>query len=442
MKKPESFQVIADTIERDIAQGRYAKGTRLPTHRGMAASFGVAVATVSRAYAEVRRRGLTEARAGRGTFVRAAGLPERHRDREQLDLTVSALEPYRHAAEIFDRLRRVAPADMDLLRYTPTAGLPQHRDAAAAWLRNVGLECPGDRVLLTSGAQQGIAVTLTALLPPGAGLLAESLTYPGLRSVAEQRGLRLHAVGMDGEGLIPEALAIAARSTGARVLYCIPTLQNPTSAVMSVSRREALVGVARTLDLTIVEDDVYGPLVPNLPRVASLAPERTVYLSSAAKSLAAGLRLGFVVAPEHLCPHIEHAVAAATLAPSPLLGETVRRLIVDGVAEQIVQWKRRELAARQDLVTRAFAGLELRTHPVSQNVWLHLPSPWTADRFVPRAQLEGVLVSPASAFALDVPPPEAVRFSVGPPETRAQLEGALKTLRKILRHETAARLVI
>lgn len=441
-RTPDAFRVIADTIERDIAGGRFPLGERLPTHRAMANDLGVAVATVSRAYAELRRRGLTDARARGGTFVRAAPAGGQAEASETYDLTVSSLEPFPHTAEIFQCLSRVAPRDKALLRYPPAAGMLAHRESAAQWLRGVGVQCPAERVLLTTGAQQGLAAALATLVAPGEVVLAESLTYHGVRALASVQGFRLHGVAMDDQGLEPDAVAEAARASGARVLYCIPTLQNPTSAVMSAARREALVEVARTHDLTIVEDDVYGTLVPGVPRLAALAPERTVYLASAAKGLAAALRIGFVAAPEAVLPRIEQVIGATTLGVSPLLAETVHRLIADGVAERIIAWKVRELAARQEIVAQSCAGLAIHTHPVSQNVWLELPEPWTADRFVARAQLEGVLVTGASAFAVDAPAPEAVRFSVGPPETRAHLERALRTLRELLRKEDATRPVI
>jgi len=438
----EPFEAIADAIERDIVGGRFAPGARLPTHRATAERFGVAVATVSRAYSEVQRRGLSNARVGRGTFVRGAARAGREAVAERVDLTVSSLEPLRHAAEIFQRLVCVTPRDDALLRYPPVAGLPAHREAGAAWLRGMGVDCPAERVLITSGAQQGIAATLTALVEPGGVVLAESLTYHGVRALAQTQRFRLRAVELDSEGLIPDAVAAAARESGARVLYCIPTLQNPTSTVMSAARRTALIEVARAHDLTIIEDDVYGTLVPEVPRLAALAPERTVYIASAAKALAAALRIGFVAAPEPVLPRIEHVLAATTLGAPALLAEAVHRLIADGVADRIVNWKRHELAARQEIVAHWCTGLAIHTHPVSQNVWLELPAPWTADRFVARAQVEGVLLTAASAFAIDAPAPEAVRFSVGPPETRADLERALRMLQMLLRNENIARPVI
>lgn len=437
-----TFQAIADTIERDITDGRFAPGARLPTHRAMAERFGVAVATVSRAYSEVQRRGLSKARVGDGTFVRVAASAGHEAAGKRVDLTVSAIEPLRHMAEIFQSLVCVTPRDDGLLRYPPAAGLPAHREAGAAWLRDMGVDCPAERVLITSGAQQGIAATFNALLEPGDVVLAESLTYHGARALAQAHRFRLCAVELDDEGLIPDAVAAAARKSGARVLYCIPTLQNPTSAVMSAARRTALVEVARTHDLIIIEDDVYGTLVPEVSRLAALAPERTVYIVSAAKALAAGLRIGFVAAPGPLLPRIEHVLAATTLGASALLAEAVCRLIADGVADRIINWKRRELAARQEIVVRWCTGLTKQCHPVSQNVWLELPPPWTADQFVARAQAEGVLLTAASAFAIDVPAPEAVRFSVGPPESQADLERALRLLHTLLGNESVGRPVI
>ena len=111
--------------------------------------------------------------------------------------------------------------------------------------------------------------------------------------VAERLGLRLHGLALDEEGVRPEALEEAARGGRARLVFLNPTAHNPTTATMSQGRREAIVAIARRHELILIEDDVYGQLPEDRPPpLAVLAPERTVHISSASKSVAPGLRLG------------------------------------------------------------------------------------------------------------------------------------------------------
>ncbi len=130
------------------------------------------------------------------------------------------------------------------------------------------------------------------LARPGDPILVEALTYAGVCHVAERLGLRLHGLAIDDEGLLPEALDEAARTGQARLLFVNPTVHNPTTATMSLARREAIAGIARRHDLIVIEDDVYGQLPEDRPPpIAVLAPERTIHISSASKSVAPGLRL-------------------------------------------------------------------------------------------------------------------------------------------------------
>ena len=130
---------------------------------------------------------------------------------------------------------------------------------------------------------------------------------------------------MDEHGIVPEALAAAARHSGARVLVVSPNLHNPTAILMPAERRAAIVAVARELDLLLVEDDVYGPLVADRPdALATLAPERTLYLSSLSKFLAPGLRLGFVLRAGQLGARGYRGAARAVARPCAHRGRAVR----------------------------------------------------------------------------------------------------------------------
>src|SRR3546814_2600007 len=142
------------------------------------------------------------------------------------------------------------------------------------------------------------SATLAVLAEPGEPVLAEALTYPGVLDAARLLRRPLKPVAMDEEGVIPGALDEAAAATGARTVVLVPTIQNPTATVMGAERRRAITEVARRRNLMIVEDDVYGFLLESRPPpIATFAPERTVYLTSASKCLAPGLRAGWIAAP-------------------------------------------------------------------------------------------------------------------------------------------------
>ena len=132
-------------------------------------------------------------------------------------------------------------------------------------------------------------------------------------------GLRLEGVAMDEEGLVPEALDQAVVETGARLLYCTPTLQNPTTATMSEARKQAIACVAIRHDLTIIEDDIYGILLEEpapLP-LATFAPEHTIYVTSLSKAVAPGLRIGYTAPPQHIVERVGAAVRASCWMAAP-----------------------------------------------------------------------------------------------------------------------------
>src|SRR5207253_1062549 len=152
----------------------------------------------------------------------------------------------------------------DLLRYQDFGGSPEDREAGALWLRRRSLVVDHERLLVAPGAQAALLAVLTTLAVSGSVICCEELTYPGLRALAGQLGIRLVGLPMDGEGIDAVAFAAACAQYAPKALYCNPTLLNPTTIVMSQARRQALVEVARHYGVPIIEDDAYG----FLPRVA------------------------------------------------------------------------------------------------------------------------------------------------------------------------------
>jgi DNA-binding transcriptional MocR family regulator len=427
------YRAIADAIDEDVQKGALRAGARLPPHRDLADHLGVTVTTVTRAYTEAARRGLTTGHVGRGTFIRGSEPEERATESAPFDLSINVLMPDKEVANLQPRLfqRRVLPW-MQILGYVPTKGHLRHRQAMAAWLARLGFPANPEHLVLTAGAQHGLAATFAALFRPGDTLLTEDLTYGGARVLAQQHRLKLRGVAMDADGLRPDALEQACRTSRARALYCMPRMQNPTSAVMGERRRRQIAAVAEKYGLTVIEDDVYGFLSPERAPLATALPGRTVFVTSLSKSLFPGMRLGCVVAPPDRLEKIVAVVWSTMIMASPIGADLLSGWIEDGTAGRIADWKRHEVTARQQMARRLLEGTRLQTHACSPHVWLHLPSRWTSESFVSQARARGVIVNAASQFATTDDPPRAVRVCLGPPRTRGGLEQALGLVLQVL----------
>ena len=437
------YRAIADALDEQVQQGRLRAGTRLPPHRELADHLGVTVTTITRAYAEAARRGLISAHVGRGTFIRGHE-PEDAPSAGPIDLSINVLMPDKEVAVLESRLfqRRVLPWTQ-LLGYGRAQGHLRHRQAMASWLAQGGLDANPDHLVLTAGAQHAMSVALSALTRPGETILAEELTYSGIRLLAQQTHLKVRGVSMDTEGLRPDALDAACRTTRARVLYCMPRLQNPTSAVMSEKRRRQIAALAERHRLTVIEDDTYGFHSPERAPLASLIPERVVFITSLSKSLFPGMRLGCAHATPAVVEKLTTAVSASMIMTSPIGADLLCGWLEDGTAARIVEWKRHEVAARQAMAKRLLDGERIQTHPNSPHMWLHLPQRWTSEAFVAQARARGVIVNPSSQFATSDSHARGVRLALGTPRTRAGLEDALTRLAAALADRApAARIVV
>jgi DNA-binding transcriptional MocR family regulator len=429
------YLAVAGAIAADVQAGRLKAGDRLPPHRELADQLGVTVTTVTRGYAEAERRGLVRGEVGRGTYVCPPAfvtLPATAN--AYVDLGTNALLPHVHARELAEGLSRlIAQGSPEyLFNYQPHGGRLEHRDIAARWLRRHDVPAEAATTVITSGAQHAMLVALGTLTAPGEVVLCESVTYTGMRSLANHLHVSLQPVAMDHEGLLPDALEDAAHESGGRVLYCMPNGQNPTGRVMSRKRRHEVANVAARLNLIVVEDDAYGFLFAGRRPLCTLVPERTFYLTSMSKSLAPGLRVGFLRTPVGWTDRVTGAIFATTVMITPLDAAAACAWIADGTAERVIVWKRQEIKARQQIARQVLGGI-VSGSPESQHVWIQLPSRWPSDDFAREARQRGVIVTPGRDFAVarhDAP--NAVRISLGPPSERDSLRKALMTLAEIL----------
>jgi DNA-binding transcriptional MocR family regulator len=206
----------------------------------------------------------------------------------------------------------------------------------------------------------------------------------------------------------------------------MPTLHNPLGWVLDDDRRARLVAIARRHGVTIVEDASYAYLAEDAPPpLAMLAPEATVHVSGLSKSVATGLRIGFVTAPGPLVPVLERAIRATTWNTPALTAAIARRWLDDGTVDRLEARKREDARARQAVASEVLAGLPRAGHPASYFLWLPLGADTRPDRIAAALARRRVAVSTAEPFATTPAVPHALRLalgSVGLAELRTALE--------------------
>ncbi|MCJ2135127.1 PLP-dependent aminotransferase family protein, partial [Methylobacterium sp. J-026] len=423
----------------DIRTGRLTAGTRLPTQRALAEALDLNFTTVSRGYVEAHKRGLIEGRVGQGTFVVDPARPPRStgattaRRTGPVDFTMN-LPPEPDAPALQARMQ-ASFADLsgdltNLLRYQGFGGTEEDKEAALRWLKGRGVVTSRERLLICPGAHSALFGILGQVAQAGDTICAERITYPGIRALAAHLRLRLVDLPMDRYGVDPDAFAAACTKVAPKAIYLNPLLQNPTTATLPRTRREAVIAVARRYAVTIIEDDAYARICPSPPpSFAELAPEITYYVAGLAKCLGAGLRLAFLVAPSaRSALPLGGALRAATVMASPISTALATRWIMDGTAEAIVQFVREESAARQRIATAMLPAGTYTADPHAFHVWITLPEGWTRSAFASQGRSAGLGVIASDPFCVAGTPPEAVRLCLGGPSTRQQITHGLEVL--------------
>ncbi len=434
------YKSLVDTFAADIRSGKMPPGTRLPTHRQLAAEHGLALVTASRVYAELEAMGLVSGETGRGTFVREIALPPGQGSGQMivatgmLDLNFNYPSLPGQADLLRTALRQLAlSGDLEaLLRYQPHAGRLHERAAVARHLVSRGLAVDAEQVLLVSGAQHGLAVSMMALLKPGDVIAVDALTYSGFKVLAETLHLEIVAIPVDAHGPDLAFLQRLCHKRPVRAVYSMPTLHNPLGWVMSLAQREQLIGIARQHHLMIIEDAAYAFLVEDAPPpLATLAPERTVYIGGFSKSIATGLRVGFIAAPPAWVKGLERRIMATTWNVPGVMSAMAVAWIEDGTVAQLEAQKRQDAQARQALAAQVLSGVDYISHPSSYFLWLPLGEDARADQIAMTLQREQVSVSTAEPFAVSAYVPHALRLALGSVEIPALREALLK-VRKVV----------
>ncbi|WP_372572640.1 aminotransferase-like domain-containing protein [Ruegeria jejuensis] len=440
--KPLYIQ-IAEAIRDDVESGALSPEDRLPPQRSIAKAIGLDFTTVSRGYSEAAKRGYIETFVGRGSFVRSpepsAEKADPRRALEEDPNMNMPPEPDDPAlvARMEQGLTHVAANLVPLLRYQSVIGSQQDRETAARWMNINGIDVLVDQLVITPGAHASLLSILTLLTKPGATVLCECITYPGIRAIAAQLGIKLIGVKSDSNGIIPDDLDSSIQDHAPSALYLNPTLQNPATLTIPESRRDQIASVLAKHGLPLVEDDACRFVCSDAPApISKRVPELGWYIAGLSKCLGAGLRLALTVVPSGLSKsHYTRALQTSNVMASPVTTALMSRWIEDGTATAIQAFVRKEAKRRQKLAAKIMANQSFQASDEAFNIWLTLPDGSSRADVMSHMVNRQIGIMPSNAFTVTGPTTEAVRICLGGPITFSQLSEDLEALNYAITHQ-------
>lgn len=432
------YLALVDAIASAIECGTLKVGDRLPPQRRLAWKLGLNPSTTQQAYREAAARHLVAGEVGRGTYVLAGS-------QEATLFRLKQHDPQAALIDLSTNVPVVDPANQDLHlslqallaqgqshlfdHYLGPQQLLQGRLQGARWLANRGLVLSADELLLCAGAQQALTLLLQSFCQNGEPVMLEALTAPGIKAACRQLRLPVHGVALDDQGLRPDELDRVARASGARVLVTTPTLHNPTGACMDDTRRRALAEVVKRLGLLVIEDDVYGALCDRAP-LYPLLGQHGMLITSLSKTVAAGLRLGWIVANPRLLEQVDPFAKASHWSVSPLNLQVACQWIEDGTAARRLAWQRAEVCERWRLARKVLGSRLHNSREPAPHVWVAASR--GADKVVAECRAQRVEIVPASVFAVGASEEQAVRISLSAAGSRAELKKGLELVHQVL----------
>ena len=451
---PLLYQKLADELEAQIRRGAYGSGERMPSVRQLHRERTVSIGTASEAFAELERRGLIEARPRSGYFAtppeRVFASPPVERGRlhprpvpfDSLTdefVTVSAdpslvplggavlgpdLVPLRHLARL---TREVLGRRPEILaRYGPPNGALELRREIAKRMLPLGVTVPVEHVVVTSGCLDAIRIAIASVAKPGDIIAVESPTFFGFLQLLRGAGLKIIEVPVDPlTGIDLDLLERTARRHRIRAVLVTPNFQNPTGGTMPDAHKIRLGQMARKRGFTIIEDDVYGDLhhqPRRPPPIAALVHDADIiYCSSMSKTLAAGLRIGWMIPGHHL--RQASGLKLGSIIASPGLNQLVlAEFLAAGSYSRHIRKLRLALKAQMVALTRALAqhlppGCRMTSPEGGFLIWVMLDEKRDALAVYEAALRLGVTVMPGQLCAIDDRYRSYLRISCGFPWT-------------------------
>jgi 2-aminoadipate transaminase len=471
-------------IAKLIRDGRVAQGERLPSVRQLARELDVSLITVVQAYQVLAADGLVQATVGRGTYagnpqpVQAAPVSREtshtpdgtewqsslpvHLRAPRVTAMESLLRPAMRSNAIplsggtpdptlfpvraLGRMwhRALAVEDPKFLQYGSPQGDPNLRAWIAAHCSSVGIAARPEDVLITSGTQQAIDLVTRTLVAPGEYVLVESPTFLTALDVFEGRGANLIGVPVDTDGMRVDVAAALIERYRPRLIYTIPTAQNPTGASMSEERRRQLASIARRHNILVLEDDTcsefcYDGEAPSAVKAYD-SGGHVLFARSFSKTVIPGLRVGCIVAHGPVMGRLVEAKLVTDRFTSPLIQRTLWRYLSSKQYGRDLRVAKDTYRRRRDTVLRVLeasmpAGVTWTRPTAGFNLWVTVPEDVPARDAFNEALKEGVACGLGDLFLPHPPPPSGLRLSFADKTEEVLAEGVRRLsvgLRRLL----------
>lgn len=473
------FRQILTQLQDQILSGRLPEGFRLPPERRLAEALGVNRSTILAAYRELKADALVDAHVGRGTTVLARPqpmpspgevLPPPWREllregvqtaqdpsiRDLLALTergdvisfavglpAPELLPIDALHQIFRTLAGEVGGQLGL--HCPTEGHSPLRETIAHSMATRGILCTPAEVLIVSGSQQGLDLAARAFLDPGDTVVVEEPTFFGAVQAFRAAQARLVGVPTDDDGMRIDVLQTVIERHRPKLIYTLPTFQNPSGHVMSLQRRRQLLDLAYRHQIPILEDDPYSELRYDGEPMPSLkALDRhgyVLYLSTFSKILFPGLRLGYLVAPRPIARQFALIKQSVDLHSNGIGQWFLDRFLRDGGMAPHLKKVRAAYQERRDVMAEALApgralGLTFRPPDGGIYQWCQLPAGVDRQRLLASAAERGVAFFPGASCFVGEPSAEFIRLNFSYPSI-AQIRDGIPRLIEALRDALA-----
>lgn len=461
------YQQIIKQLERQIIDGELPPGTVLPAERALARRYGVNRGTVSAAYEELRASGLLQSLQGSGTWVSrhlwgVQQIPNWHKYTNGgaflpayplskrigeacfapgiINLAKAELSTPMISALPLERLSRIHEAGLEL-GYAHPKGSPKLREVLAVHLRTqYGITASPEEILVTSGAQQALHLLSLCLLSPGDAVAMEGPSYFYSLPLFISAGLRLYRLPMDDAGVLPEQIRFLHQKHKIRMVFVNPTYHNPTGIVWSESRRRQVLEICQELRLPLVEDDAYGALTlpgrakPPLPIKAIDKSGVVLYVNSMSKTVAPGLRIGWLAGPRSVIERLADAKQQMDFGTSSI-SQQLAASFLDGASwstqmERLSSYLLEQRQTMLDALEKEAGDFFSWNDPEgSFHFWCRLHRPLDEEELLEAMIREGVVCTPGSVYGAEA---GWLRLTYSW-ESKAGIQEGIRRLTRVLR---------
>jgi len=434
---------LANKMADDIISGTLKVGEKLPPQRQLSWHLNINLSTVTKAFQLASKRHLIFGEVGRGTYVLAqsseAKLYKLKENNNRIDLSTHIPVNFENDEDLKCTLQMLLKANQtgtNFNTYLSQHTIKRIQLRAKDWLAQFNYEIASEHCIATSTAQNALLVTLLASCNENDTILVNEFTFPGMKTVAKQLKLKLYGIKMDNEGLKPDALELAIRTTGASVLVSDPNQQNPTASNMGAQRSTEIIRIIKKYKLLLIEEYVVGALSNNPPLSRNMQ-EHSVLITSFAKAVNPGVRFAIIAGRHPIISSIKIESHATTWQLCPLIAEVACHWIESGIAKKRLKRQRSELLTRFKLFKKIFPSVVyIGNQTPSAHVWL--ATNINSEHAQLTLQHLGVEVVPSKYFAVNHQFPHFIRVSLSAAKSIQQLKIALdiiKTANVIMKSE-------